>query len=114
MMFNKELNLCFGLLLDKSQTKQQKTFLFDDLSDLKHYQSQYGGHLNIISKIEQIHTQSNDPLDIDVEDADVLIATNTIKEYYALNISGSSCFKNGFRFIKELLLQQHNFLMHKS
>ena len=101
-------NINFGLL-EKSQNKQQKTFLFDDLSELKHYQSQYGGNLNIISKIEQIHEQSNNPLDKDIEDADRLTATNTVKQYYALNIYGSSTLKNGFRFIKELLLQQHNF-----
>ena len=83
-------NVNFGLL-EKSQNRQQKTFLFDDLSELKHDQSQYGGHLNIISKIEQIHTQPNDPLDKDIEDADLLTDTNTIKEYNALNISGSSC-----------------------
>ena len=72
-------NISFGLL-EKSQNNQQKTFLFGDLSELKHYQSQYGGNLNIISKTEQRHTQSNSPIDIDIEDADVLTATNTIKE----------------------------------
>ena len=63
------------------------------VSELKHYQSLYGGNLNIRSKIGQIHKQSNDPLDKDVEDADLLTDTNTTKEYYALHISGSSCFK---------------------
>ena len=63
-------NINFGLL-EKSQNKQQKTFLFDDLSELKHYQSQYGGNLNIISKTEQIHTQSDDPLDKYIEDAEI-------------------------------------------
>jgi len=85
-------NINFGLL-EKSQNKQQKTFVFDDLSELNHYQSQSGGSLNIISKLEQIHEQSNNPLDKDIEDADLLTTTNTAKEYYALNISGSSTLK---------------------
>ena len=29
-------------------------------------------------------------------------------------MSGSSTLKHGFGFIKELLLQHHNFLMHQS
>ena len=54
-------------------------------------------------------------LDKDIEDANVTVLVNkSEKEYYALNISGSSTLKNGFRFIKELLLQHHNFLMHQS
>ena len=40
-------------MLEKSQNKQQKTFIFNDLSELKHYQSLYGGKLNIISISEQ-------------------------------------------------------------
>ena len=93
-------NINFGLL-EKSQNKQQKTYVFGDLSERKHYQSQYGGNLNIISKIEQIHGQSNNPLDKDIEDADLLTATNTVKEYYALNIYGRSTFKKGFRYSRK-------------
>jgi hypothetical protein len=43
-------NINFGLL-EKSQNKRQRSFVFDDLSELKHYQSEYGGRINIISKI---------------------------------------------------------------
>jgi hypothetical protein len=41
------------------------------LSELKHYQSQYGGRLNIISRFEDVletQTDSNNSLDKDVED----------------------------------------------
>ena len=34
------------------------------------------------------------------------------KKYYILNVSDSATLKNGFRYIKELLLQHHNFKMY--
>jgi len=70
-------NINFGLL-EKSQNKQQRTFYFDDLSELKHYQSQYGGRLNIISRFEDVletQADSNNSLDKYVEDDDVITTT---------------------------------------
>ena len=57
-------NINFGLL-EKSQNKSQRSFVFDDLSELKHYQSEYGGRINIISKFLEEYTseESDNGLD---------------------------------------------------
>ena len=108
-------------LLEKSKSKQQKAFIFDDLSELKHYQSLYGGNLNIINKSEVKIEESINKLDVDIVDddgnpeiSDALKDVKDDNEYYILNISGESTLKNGFRYIKELLLQHHNFFIHQS
>ena len=35
------------------------------------------------------------------------------KKYYILNVSDCATLNNGFRYIKELLLQHHNFKMYR-
>jgi hypothetical protein len=118
-------NINYGLL-EKSKNKQQKAFIFNDLSELKHYQSLYGGNLNIISKSEITIDENIEKyisnLDKDViDDEGALPIGHNVKEiinhdveHYILNISGESTLKNGFRYIKELLLQRHNFFIHQS
>ena len=36
------------------------------------------------------------------------------KTYYILNISDKATLNSGFRYIKELLLQYHNYAMHEA
>ena len=70
----------------------------------------YGGRISIISKFTEEFEVN--PLDFGMEDSE---ETSTWKEdakkYYILNVSDKACLKNGFRYIKELLLQYHNFKM---
>ena len=115
--------------MEKSQNKRQRSFVFDDLSELKHYQSGYGGRINIISKIleeytsEELYNGLDSGLDngldsgLDITDTRTRVNINYTKQdsdYYALNISNSAVFENGFRYIKELLLHHHNYMMYES
>ena len=63
----------------------------------------------MISTIERNHEQSNEPVDGDIADADLLTTRTATQEYYALNISGSSTLKHGFRFIQEIVPQHHTY-----
>ena len=119
-------NINIGLL-EKANNKRQKSFLFKDLSDLKHHQNKYGGNLNIVSEYQdqEVTTiKETSPLDVginmddDDDDNDDFavnnISTPTGKELYVLNINKSATLINGFRYIKELVLQRHNYFMNKS
>ena len=57
------------------------------------------------------------PLDEDSDDDEVRIQYKEVWEedafnFYVLNISDMKTLTNGFRYIKELLLQMHNFKMY--
>ena len=55
-------------------------------------------------------------MDRDVEDAEMswqLQMVPTGKCLFILNLSAECSLSNGFRYIKELLLQHHNFYMNK-
>jgi hypothetical protein len=118
-------NINIGLL-EKANNKRQKSFLFKDLSDLKHHQNKYGGNLNIVSEYqnqEETTVKTTSLLDVginmdDDDDNDEFavnnISTPTLKELYVLNINKSATLTNGFRYIKELVLQRHNYFMNKS
>ena len=101
--------------------------MFKDLSDLKHHQNKYGGNLNIVCEYqnqEETTVKETSLLDVginmddDDDDNDDFavnnISTPTGKELYVLNINKSATLTNGFRYIKELVLQRHNYFMNKS
>ena len=99
----------FGLL-EKSNNKVQNSRIYESLDVAKFNQDKYGGRISIISKFTEEF--EDNPLDFGMEDSE---ETSTWKEdakkYYILNVSDKACLKNGFRYIKELLLQYHNFKM---
>ena len=83
----------------------------------------YGGTIAVVSKTKLVEIleeemQSN-PLDFgldsDYETPQIQykeIWDTDAKSFYVLNISDEKTLTNGFRYIKELLLQTHNFRMH--
>jgi hypothetical protein len=50
-------------LLEKGVNKAEKSTLFDTLEEARHYQTQYGGHISILRKLEQSFEVVSDPLD---------------------------------------------------
>jgi len=40
-------------LLEKSCNRKQRSYLFEDFAELRHYQAEYGGQINLIYKYEE-------------------------------------------------------------
>ena len=132
-------NINFGLL-EKSHNKGQKSRMFDTLTEVCHYQAIYGGRVYVIDGI--IKDYSYTPLTEEREkvkvwnfedgwvgfedgvyqqfvviDGVVHIQRDAERDetkYYVLNVSGERCLSNGFRYIKELLLQDHNYRVYEA
>lgn len=97
-------------LLEKSINRKSKGFIFDSLDECQFYQSQYGGIIHRLDKIE--HVEQIDDLGLD-EGLDVK-PTSSIKfqsvgqPFYILVIKHECQMVDGFRYIKELIMQMHN------
>ena len=110
-------NTNYGLL-EKHINKKQRTYIFSSYGECKHYQSMYGGEINYIRQYEERRTeneQEQSPLD---EGCDAEATTGASFEYketgevvWVLNLTNSADMTNGFRYIKELLIQHHNATM---
>ena len=101
----------FGLL-EKGTNKSQKSYIFESLNEAQHYQAKYGGKISILRKQELKIIEEKDPMDFDFDNyISSITEADVDKKYYILNISDQVDLTNGFRYIKELLLQHHNFKM---
>ena len=87
-------NINIGLM-EKSTKTAQKTEVFSSLDEALSHNLEYGGHINVIH--EKV---CNDEGRVEL-----------VPKYYVLSISDTAILTNGFRFIKELMLQNHNFKM---
>ena len=90
-------NVIIGLL-EKGGATDQKSLIFKNLNEAMSYQTEYGGQLHKLS-------------DIEVDDEGY---EEEKQNYYVLNLKDTIELKNGFRFIKEMLLQIHNLEMFKA
>ena len=132
-------NINFGLL-EKSRNKGQKSRMFDTLTEVCHYQAIYGGRVYAIDGI--IKDYSYTPLTEEREKVKVwnfedgwvgfedgvyqrfVVIDGVVHiqrdaeidetKYYVLNVSDERCLSNGFRMIKELLLQDHNYRVYEA
>ena len=105
-------------LLEKGVTTAQKSVLFKDLREAQLYQHMYGGQINIIKQFEKEEEEDDDDDDdSDTEYSDDEEApeedTKNKGNYYVLNVADHAVSKNGYRYIKELLLQYHNYRIYK-
>ena len=90
-------NVNFGLL-EKCTNKSSKSFAFDGLREALYYQQQVGGKNN---KIIGYDLESDKELD---------------RKYYCLTVTDRVALRilrNGYTYIKELLLQYHNHKMQE-
>ena len=91
------VNVLIGLL-EKGGATDQKSLVFRNLAEAINYQSEYGGKLHKL-----IHVEQNEE------------GYERVKQKsYILNLSDKAKLKNGFRYIKELLLQQHKMTMNEA
>ena len=77
-------NINIGLL-EKSCNRKQRSYLFEDLTELRHYQAEYGGQINLINKYEEKIESSA----LNINDDDNIISLDTSrtkydKKYYIL------------------------------
>ena len=94
-------NINIGLL-EKSSNKHQDSKIFNSVREACYHQSLNGGKVYSISHQEEELVED--------EDENITrVSRETGYKYYILNISDSKKLMNGFRPIKELLLQHHNF-----
>eukprot|EP00438_Fugacium_kawagutii_P014503 Skav208988 [mRNA] locus=scaffold395:76378:79443:- [translate_table: standard] len=91
-------NVVIGLL-EKGQATDQKSIPFKKLHEAVSYREEYGGRLYKLSEVE-----------VDAEEA----SEKVTQDYYVLNVQDRAELRNGFRFIKEMLLQIHNFEMYRA
>ena len=106
-------------LLEKCSNKKTVGYLFQDFDECKFYQAQYGGVIHSIQKIEDVSEvleRSLLGLDDDCDMVGPVISYKFVQRgdpYFVLVLQAETRLRNGFRFIKELLLQEHNFQIMK-
>ena len=94
-------NVAIGLL-EKGGATDKKSLLFKNIAEALDCQSEYGGKLHKIAEQECM------------EDEKGIYEGEVTRNHYILNIKDTAELVNGFRYIKELLLQQHNFTMYEA
>ena len=90
-------------MLEKSHNTSQRSSTFTSLKEACYYQSIYGGKVYTISECQ---TELNE---VDEDEFETRETEGT--KYYVLSVSEKKTLINGFMYIKELLLQYHNFKM---
>ena len=108
--FNKQTqkklwNISVGML-EKSHNTSQRSSTFTSLKEACYYQSMYGGKVYTISECQ---TELNE---VDEDEFETKETEGT--KYYVLSVSEKKTLINGFMYIKELLLQYHNFKMYEA
>ncbi len=106
--------------LEKCSNKKSIGYLFQDFDECKFYQGQYGGIIHAIQKIEDVsEVPESSPLGLD-DGIDMIGSVVSYKfvqrgsPYYVLVLQAEKRLRNGFRFIKELVVQEHNFKLMKA
>ena len=99
----KVANINFGML-EKSKNTSQRTKIFNSLKEACYYQGQYGGKIIAIQR---------ETVTMECYDEDNFSETTSMGDtYYILNTTDKQQLVNGFIYIKELLLQYHNYAMY--
>ena len=107
-------------LLEKSQNKAVESFLYTTLDEAEYYRSSYGGTIHTLQQIimeDKLVEDNNNPLDAGTSNTHSTNLKTEIRQegqtYYVLNIKQQTTLINGFRYIKELILQHHNYKMFR-
>ena len=130
-------------LLEKGSNKVSESKMFDNLKEAIAFQKTNGGKLYVIDdvaeeelmlpvgddvKVGEVNEENNSVYlfnvrgegigwhDYEMKDGEMLVeqSQKTVSKYYILNVSESRKLMNGFRWIKEMLLQNHNHRMYKA
>ena len=94
-------NINFGML-EKSNNTAQRSDIFNSLREACHYQKEHG---RIYALHEDIHEGDEETEEERKHKGDT---------YYILNTTDRQTLVNGYRYIKEMLLQYHNYAMYEA
>ena len=106
-------NINFGML-EKSNNTSQRSDIFNSLKEACYYQRKQGGRIYAleeetrIRKMVDLNEETND------EEEEEEDKTTFGETYFVLNTTVRQKLVNGFRYIKELLLQYHNYAMYEA
>ena len=123
----KKMIACINIgLLEKQTNKAKKSIVFSKMVDAFYYQEKYGGDISIITETKwdgEVNDNDDDCL-LEFDDKGNAIEPESDEKecakivdeckHYVLNISDTKTLLNGYRFIKELILQHHNFDMNET
>ena len=105
-------NINFGML-EKSNNTAQRSVIFNSLKEACYYQRKHGGRIYALEEETCIRKMVD--LDEETDEEEEEEDKTTFGEtYYVLNTTDRKTLVNGFRYIKELLLQYHNFAMYEA
>ena len=126
-MLKKKMIACINIgFLEKQTNTAKKSIMFSKMVDAFYYQEKYGGDISIITETKwdgEVNDNDDDCLlEFDdkgnviepmINEKDIPVIVDECK-HYVLNISDTKTLMNGYRFIKELILQHHNFDMNEA
>ena len=95
-------NINFGML-EKSNNTAQRSDIFNSLREACHYQKEHGGRIYALH--EEIQERNEEEDEERIHNGDT---------YYILNTTDRQTLVNGYRYIKEMLLQYHNYAMYEA
>ena len=104
-------NINFGML-EKSNNTAQRSVIFNSLKEACHYQRKHGGRIYALEEETCIRKMVD--LDEETDEEEEEDKTTFGETYYVLNTTDRKTLVNGFRYIKELLLQYHNYAMYEA
>ena len=93
-------------MLEKSHNTSQRSSTFTSLKEACYYQGIYGGKVYTISECQR------ELIEVDEDEFETKETEGT--KYYVSSLSEKKTLINGFMYIKELLLQYHNFKMYEA
>jgi hypothetical protein len=106
-------NVSIGLL-EKGTNRRTSGYLFKDLTECNQFQTEHGGVVHRIQKIEDrciVYDKSLLGLDDGIENIKPIESwkfEQVGEPCYVLVMKAEKQMRNGFRYIRELLLQGHN------
>ena len=92
--------------LRRTRIKPIKSYAYDALKEaLYYYQNKIGGKVNRIAGmyVEEVELPNGET---------DFVEKVMDKKYYCLTVTDKATLRNGYVYVKELLLQHHNFKMH--
>ena len=123
----KKMIACINIgLLEKQTNKAKKSIVFSKMVDAFYYQEKYGGDISIITETKwdgEVNDNDDDCL-LEFDDKGNAIEPESDEKecakivdeckHYVLNISDTKTLRNGYKYVKELILQHHNFDMNEA
>ena len=109
-------NINFGML-EKSNNTSQRSDIFNSLKEACYYQRKQGGRIYALEEETAYRYLNSNEVGVETKERDEEEDEERIHKgdtYFVLNTTVRQKLVNGFRYIKELLLQYHNYAMYEA